>query len=241
MEVWSGYAWNSLKATARKGGSHTTYDGRHIDINNDICSFLVDDVILAWSSYRDFLVSERLDQVTSDVALELERRLQLMENAVNLPAAKVAVRDLVEQIGAMALAQRERVIANLNKKIRDLESIRQPSYKYIQKLFTPIYNKMALEAGTGCRRRMQQHLFAALDQNWDTIRQHISSLVASSVGDLMDFCCESLESFSEDTSQRIESSLAQVSALTASRDRELAQKRLTTVQSALLALPAPQA
>ena len=241
MEIWSLYAWNSLKATARKGGSHTTCRGKHIDINNDICSLLVDDVILAWSSYRDFLVSERLDRVTRDVATELERRMQVMVQSVDLPAAKAAVRELVEQIGAMAQAQRERVVAKLNKKIRDLESIRQPSYVFIQELFASTYDKMSCESGTGCRSRMQKHLFSALDKNWDTIRQHISSLVASAVGDLMDFCCESLESFSEDTSHRIESSLDQIGTLSASHDRTLAQKRLETVKSALRALPAPQA
>ena len=118
--IWSLLQWNSLKATARKDGVHTTCSGRHIDINNDLCSLLVDDLILAWSSYRDYLVSERIDHVTSQVATELERRLDHMANEVNVPAAKAAVRGIVEQIGAMAQAQRERIIAELNEKIRGL-------------------------------------------------------------------------------------------------------------------------
>ena len=215
--IWSLIQWNSLKATARKGGSHTTCSGRHIDINNDLCSLLVDDLILAWSSYRDYLVSERLDHVTSQIASELERRLAYMADEVNMPAAKAAVRSIVEQIGAMAQAQRERMIARLNEKIRSLESIRQPAYDYIQETMSSTYAQIANECGVGCSRRMQGHIDRGLEANWERMIQHIRSMVANAVGDLMDVCCDTLQDFSSSTSARRPNWLATSSNLITAR------------------------
>jgi hypothetical protein len=75
-EKWMHIAWNSLRATARKHGVHTTCRGVHIDSNQDICSVLVDDLILAWSSYRDDLIRERVVAATSEMTSGLVDRLK---------------------------------------------------------------------------------------------------------------------------------------------------------------------
>ena len=85
---------------------------------------------------------------------------------------------------------------------------------------------------------MQTHLENGLEANWDKMIRHIRSLVTDAVGDLMDFCCDSLESFSTNTSSRIEGTLEQVRLEAAQRDRETGQRRLETVNAALVTLTA---
>ena len=118
------------------------------------------------------------------------------------------------------------------------ESIRQPSYDFIQDTLSSTYSQMSVECGVGCRARMQTHLENGLEANWDKMIRHIRSLVTDAVGDLMDFCCDSLESFSTNTSSRIEGTLEQVRLEAAQRDRETGQRRLETVNAALVTLTA---
>ena len=153
QDKWKLYHWNSLRSTARKGGSHTTWRGDHIDINEDICDVLVGDVILAWTSYRDYLIQKHISELTDEFSQRLQVRMREAARQTADPDAQQAIAQIVEQLGTMTLAQRDDLLRKVDSKVRQLESIRGPSKQYIQDAMAPTFASIKMQGGTGCQLR----------------------------------------------------------------------------------------
>ncbi|MDA7932948.1 dynamin family protein, partial [Mariniblastus sp.] len=85
IQLWSNYHWASLRAATRKNGSHITSRGQSIDFAEDICTVLVDDVLLAWSQFRDDVIENQVSEITNDLVAELNERLENFKTLTEVP------------------------------------------------------------------------------------------------------------------------------------------------------------
>jgi hypothetical protein len=240
-DKWVLYAWNSLKATARKGGSHTTCRGNHIDINQDICSVLVDDLILAWSCYRDYLIQKRIDDVTDNFAVQLQQRLLQAAGQINDPDAQAAIQEIIQHLQSLAHSQRLELLQQVDEKVKELESIRQPAYAFVQQTMQKTYRLVAVEHGTGCQARMRKILIDGFDQNLPRIQEYIRNLVEGAAGDLAGHCGTALTTFQTSATEKISRSLHEVHEIAKIRDRDVIEGRIEVVNNAVDSLPGPAA
>lgn len=239
QDKWDHIAWNSLKATARKGGSHTTCRGIHIDINQDICSILVDDVILAWTAYRDFMIQDGIELSTSELMSHLEGRLASTLERANVEEARRAVAELIRQVAGIAALQRLQVLQAIDRKIKELESIKAPAYAYVAKALNTTYRDITLICGTGSAVRMRNRLKQGIDQHIGDIRTHVYNLILAAMGELNDLCEDSLSGFGEQAAAEVEESLARMEDAYRHADETTIRDRLNVVEGVLAALPAP--
>jgi hypothetical protein len=240
-EKWMHIAWNSLKATARKHGVHTTCRGVHVDINQDICSVLVDDLILAWSSYRDYLIRERVVAATSEMTSGLVDRLQGAISALGGADAADVVKETVDSLAAMSQAQRDELVRQVDTKVKQLESIRQPAYKLIRDTMASTYTSISAQCGTGCQRRMHELLMHGMEQNIDRLRVQIQEMVAQATRELLDYCCHSLADFGTSSDKRIADTLDELRKSSRATEIQKAKRQLGVVQEVIAALPGPSA
>ncbi|MEO2049095.1 MAG: hypothetical protein ABGX16_21255, partial [Pirellulales bacterium] len=237
IEKWSNYAWNSLRATARKDGTHTRYDGAHIDINQDICSVLVDDLILAWTSYRDYLIDERIDELTDDFAKKLQDKLRETSHQTNNPDAKAAIADILTQLDGITYAQRHDLLRQVNTQIRQFESIRLPAYNFIKETLKPTFQKIGFQSGQGCQQRMRKILVDGFQSNIGKIRDHISRLVGGNVDSLLDSCTSALKDFGSTAANRIATSVGEIAEMQQLEDRRVLGQRQQLLTDATKFLP----
>ena len=98
VDKWNLYAWNSLRAMGRKGGVHLTSNGTYIDISQDICSVLVDDLLLVWTSYRDHIIEKQVNRVTQEFSSQLIGKLNEARTVIDDPEARSAINDMIRQL-----------------------------------------------------------------------------------------------------------------------------------------------
>ncbi len=241
IDKWQCYAWNSLRATARKGGCHTTSRGLHIDINQDICGVLVDDLILAWSSYRDNLIQSRISTLTQEFATDLHQRLEAFRFGVPAGDAQRAIDDIMSHIGALTERQRHQTLMHVSTVINRLESIQRPAYAIVEEEMRSVFSHVANESGQGCSERMRDHLVRGFERSIGTIRYRVTKMIDGVLEEVLQECEAAFGDFGRVASQQIEQSLANVGHLVAIEERELAERRLEHVNRAIQALPAPAA
>jgi 5-methylcytosine-specific restriction protein A len=222
QDKWKLYHWNSLRTTARKGGCHTTWRGDHIDICEDICGVLVGDVILAWTTYRDYLIQKHIDEVTDEFSQKLQGRLREAATQTADPNARQAIERIIEELETITFAQREELLRQVDSKVRQLQSIRAPAKDFIQQSLASTFDKIKIQGGTGCQQRMRELLLDGFQRNIDQIRAHLSRLIQSAVDKLMDACASALREFGDVSSSRIAKSVGAVAELSRLADeREL--------------------
>ena len=238
-DKWCHFAWNSLKATARKGGSHTTCRGDHIDINQDVCSVLVDDLILAWSCYRDYLIHKRIDSVTDNFAVQLQQRLEDAAAQIDDDQATAAIQEIILHLQSLAHTQRLELLKQVDIKVKELESIRQPAYEFVQRTMSPTLKRVSQECGTGCQARMRKLLIDGFNSNLDRIRQYIRNLVETAANELVDHCTYALQTFESSATERISGSLNAVYEVAKIQDEQEIRRRVGVVDEAVACLPAP--
>lgn len=198
-DKWRHYAWNSLKAAARKDGSHKTARGEHIDIVNDVCSVLVDDLLLMWSSYRDELVSVHVDELTNELSQELGNRLRCFSESFEDPAAREAAQSVVDHLDSLTASKRGQFLRKVEDLLREVESIRKPVHDFIKDRYAPIFTDIQGEFGTGCQQRMRQHLTDGFDQNIQAIKSFTYSKIKECIDKIIRVSRTSVEGFGNET------------------------------------------
>ena len=239
LDKWSGYAWNTLRSTARKGGVHTKWDGVHIDLSQDLCSVLVDDLILAWTTYRDSLIANGVRDLTNEFSEQLQARLAAAAAAATDVESQLAIADILEQVGHATHAQREQLISRVDAMIDAVESIRRPAYELVGKTMSPMMQKIASERGHGCAQRMRSHLHQGFDSCIDTIQAGIESLIRDRVEQSRRQCTEAISDYVHETRANVTTALVAVEASGRLRDEQLRDERRELLTSAVALLPAP--
>jgi hypothetical protein len=239
LTIWTGLHWASLKAVARKGGVHTTGRGRLIDINEDICSVLVDDVLLAWTHFRDHLISTQLTTITQDVGALVAARLEELQKGHGIPEVAEAVHRITTQLIGITQQQRLELLQRVNQKIQQVESIRRPAYEIAQAEMAEVFAGIEGEFGPGCSQRMQETVRRRAPAAIARIRQRINDLVSGVVNELADRCTTALTTFGESAATRIEAAITHVSNSLQERDAKVLEGRVRVLSSAARRLPAP--
>lgn len=241
IDKWNLYAWNSLKSTARKDGVHITASGNYIDIPQDVCSVLVDDLLLVWTSYRDFVIEKQVNKVTEDFAMQLTAKLKETKQGIENPDAEEAINEIIEQLISIAGVQRESLLRKVESKIEELESIRKPAYQFVQNSFKPTFEKIANEGGTGCQNRMRNLLIDGFSSNLSNIRNYINDLVNNSAGGLLDSCVDAMNQFGQKASRRILDTTEEVQLIQTNKDLKEVEDQSRVISAAYKLLPPPKA
>ncbi len=239
VDKWNQYAWNSLRAMGRKGGTHVTSNGTHMDIAQDICSVLVDDLILVWTSYRDHVIEKQVNRVTQDFSKHLIEKLQEARSIIDDADGRSAINDMINQLGNIAHLNREELLRSVEARIRELESIRQPAYQKIKHAFRPTFDRIAEERGTGCQQRMRQILESAFREKLGGIKSEINLLVNNSASGLLNHCTEAMTSFGKLASSDINKTLDEVKAISVQKDLATIERDSLVLEGAVKLLPAP--
>jgi hypothetical protein len=237
IRIWSGLHWSSLRAVARKKGAHTTGRGQCIDISEDICSVLIDDVLLAWTHFRDHLISERLDTVTDELGQELTRRLEQLERTTTIPEVADAVRQISHQLSGITYQQRLEMLRTINDRVRQVESIRKPAYEIAAEEMQKVYRLVMEESGVGCSQRMGDHIRREAPAAIERIRRRINAHVTGVVDSLGQDCTSALRTFGHTAGNRIETAVRHVSSAVGRRDEENLRVRLAVIDGAAKRLP----
>jgi hypothetical protein len=241
ITIWTTLHWASLRSVARKSGVHVTSRGRSIDINEDICSVLVDDVLLAWTHFRDHLIAEQITNITDGLASEVQRRLQDLQQGHGIPEVAEAVMQISSQLMGITNQQRLELLTQVNEKISQVESIRRPAYRIAQEEMSEIFNGISYESGAGCSYRMQQKLRQGAPAAIQRIRTRVTSLIADVVNDLSRTCTSAITTFGTTASDRISTAISHVSSSLTERDTSVLQERVRVIDEALKRLPGPGA
>lgn len=239
LDKWNQYAWHSLRAMGRKGGVHLTSGGVYIDIAQDICSVLVDDLLLVWTSYRDHIIEKQVNRVTQEFSRQLIGKLQEARIVIDDPEARSAINDMISQLSSVAHLNREKLLKSVEQRIKELESIRQPTYKLIRQSLRPAFDQIAEERGTGCQRRMRQILENAFRSKIEGIRSEVSSLVQDSANGLLEHCSQAMASFGRIASEDISATLSEVRAISVKSDLIAIEQDVRVLEGAVRLLPAP--
>ena len=237
LNLWGNYHWASLRAAGRKNGSHVTNRGQCIDFAEDVCSVLIDDIIVAWAHYRDDLVEDQIDSTTNDLAEKLHERLATFRTFSDVPEVVGAIDQVTEQLFGITHQQRLELLRIVQEKIKELESIRRPAYEIAQEELAVLYQKVGLESGSGCSFRMGQHVENEAPPAIRRIRRRINALVLDSVVDLADSCTTALAAFGTYASNRIDSAVSHVSTESQKRNEQDMHAKLDVANRAIALLP----
>ena len=240
VTIWSSLHWASLRSVARKGGIHVTSRGRNIDINEDICSVLVDDVVLAWIHFRDHLISEGIESITIGLSAEIERRLHELQQGHGIPEVAEAVLQISYQLLNITNQQRAELLAQVNKQVAQVESIRRPAYQISQEEMSPVLADLSHESGPGCSYRMQQKIRQGAPGAIRKVRTRVNALIEDVVSGLASTCTRAITTFGSSASDRIHSAISHISSSLVERDRPLLENRVRVIDNALKLLPGPE-
>ena len=240
ITIWTSLHWASLRAVARKNGTHVTARGRNIDLNEDVCSVLIDDVLLAWTHFRDHLISDQISRITIDLTKEINLRLQELQDGHGIPEVAEAIHYVSQQLMGITDQQRLELLEAVNDKISQVESIRKPAYGIAQEELSSVLSQIANESGTGCSYRMQTTLRANAPAAILRIRKRINTLVETAVSELSETCNGALTRFGQSATVQIGEAITYVSNSLSERGHEELEARVEVVDSALKLLPAPE-
>ena len=237
---WSRLHWASLRSVARKGGIHVTSRGENIDINEDICSVLIDDVVLAWTDFRDRSISKGIENIMIGLSAEIERRLHELQQGHSIPEVAEAVLQISCQLLNITNQQRFELLAQVNKQVAKVESIRRPAYQISQEEMRPVLADLSHESGPGCYDRMQKKIRQGAPGAIKKVRTRVNALIEDVVSGLASTCTRAITTFGNSASDRIHSAISHTSSSLVERDRPLLENRVRVIDNALKLLPGPE-
>jgi Dynamin family len=202
---WKALHWNTLRAAGRKNGVHVTYNGNHIDFNNEICNLFLDNVSLSWTTFRDTIVQHGVEQLVEKISTSLQDEIDAAAINADTPEATEAIDAIASNLSTIARSHRDNLTREVSKSIQELESIRQPAYDSVQKLMTPVYQSMVIEVGAGCQKRMLEKLIHGSDAKLSQMWSSVSSMVELSVTRLRDSVLDQLHNFGRSASAELRS------------------------------------
>ena len=239
-DKWDNLAWNTLRALGRKGGIHRTTNGRYLDINQDVCSVLVDELIIGWSAYRDEIVQTRLTAMSERVVQELCTRLSILSENIADEDVKLAIEQVISHLNSLTSEQREILLRQIESLVKELESIRQPAMEIITRHLEEIYDGLASERGAGCQQRMRDRLIHGVQNKLPVIRERITEMIDESLDKLLVSCASAMEEFGKQATRRLTDSLEEVKVSLEDSRKQTATLRLEKLDRAVGALPAPR-
>jgi GTPase Era involved in 16S rRNA processing len=239
LRIWTGFHWASLRAVGRKQGIHVTSRGEAIDINEDICSVLVDDVLLAWTHFRDYLIEDQISTVTSDLANEIASRLKGLQTEHAVPELVDAIQQVSAELIGITTQQRQLILQTVNNKIRQVESIRKPAYVIAQEEMSDIFHKISHESGSGCSQRMQRVIRQYTPAAIEVIRSRVNGLIESAVNELSMTCTDAIGDFGNAAAARIQTAVSLLSDSLSVKDCKILESRIELITEAIKLLPGP--
>jgi hypothetical protein len=210
---WKALHWNTLRAAGRKNGVHVTYNGNHIDFNNDICSLFLDDVSLSWTTFRDTIVHDGVEQLVENISRALQDEIDAAAIDTDTPEATEAIDAIASNLSTIARSHRDNLTREIGNTIQELESIRHPAYDSVQQLMAPVYQSFVIEVGAGCQKRMLAKLIQGSDAKLAQMWSSVSSMVELSVTRLRESVLDQLQKFGSSASAELRSATNRLNEL----------------------------
>ncbi len=194
------------------------------------------DVILAWTTYRDYLIQKYIDDLTNDFSIRLQERLREAASQTSNPSAQNAIDEIIGQLESMTFSQRDELLRQIETKVRQLESIRGPAKQFISQSLAPIFARIEVQGGTGCQQRMRQILLQGFEGLIGDIRSNIRRLVQGAVDELLQSCSGALHDFGQVACARITYSVDAVAETSRMADETILKQREEVLADAIDAL-----
>jgi len=239
IDVWAGLHWASLRAVARKAGVHTTGRGQTIDFAEDICGVLLDDLILAWTHYRDHLIERATRELVADFTDHIARKLGGMVSADLLPSTARVVDELQGHLNAILEHLSLKLRDIVGGKVKEFESLRKPAYSIAQREMGIVFSAVLKETGTGSSQRMQQAVRSRSPAAIDRIRRQVIDLVQSVVGDLATECSAAIQCLGDEVVAKLTDALRFARSNHGNDDPHTIERRVRKITTAIALLPAP--
>lgn len=236
ISKWNALFWNSLRATARKKGVHTTCNGLHIDINQDIAGLFVDELSLRWTTFRDDVVSNSSDQIVDEICQSLQSQLDTAASDVDIPEATAAIDSIVTNLNTVARSQRNLFKKQVDNAIQELESIRKPAYDTVRELLRSTYKRIENEGGTGCQQRMRSILAQGAARKINEMWDRVESMVLKSVESLLSRTSNSILEFGSKASGELTSTARHLREVGKYANRERLLEQMEWIRRAALLL-----
>jgi len=238
-KVWRATAWNTLKATARRGGSFAG-SVKRCDIPRDISKPLLDGVSVAWVDFFGITASNTIEFAANTLEDGVADYIERFQNdtfgksdelddaiATQAEAAFTISQDLVfDRTDEMKVTVKDRLS-------KDRQQLTSAVEQQIASAMEPAFAKAAEESGSGMHARMVDILESGLKQATRQMFDGVRQVVNTGLTDLRGFMVDTTESTATDVRTEAGSF---ADAVLSSADEHLESNDFQDVIDALAAL-----
>jgi len=197
LELWSYLHWRTMRAVGYKGGRHTMYDGREIDIQGDLAEIYCGQLRATWVRDRDRLIEiicgETLDELIRAVenVIQEAKGFAMAQNPETLKFVEQRMGDF----GIKARLQLKALREDFRKNTEDYESLRSQLVPEIGRILLPTFDLIGNESGLGCAARMRGHLREGVSNSMGEIHEAVSRRVLKNWEEFIQEACAHTERF----------------------------------------------
>ncbi len=197
QELWSYLHWRTLRAVGYKGGRHTRYDGKDIDIQGDLAEIYCGQLRATWVQDRDRLIETICGGTLDELIHAVEKVVQEAKGfaLAQNPDTLKFVEQRMGDFGAKARLQLKALREDFRKKTEDYESLRSQLGPEIAEILLPTFGLIGSEGGSGCAERMRAYLRDGVSNSMGEIHKAVSSLVVNNWEEFIKEACAHTESF----------------------------------------------
>lgn len=197
LELWNFLHWRTLRAVGYKHGRHTTYDGREVHVQGDLAEVYCSQLRATWVQDRDRLIEVICGGTLDDLVHSVEKVIQeargfaLAQDTGTVQFVDQRMGDFEQKAALQLKALRE----DFRKKTEDYESLRAQLVPEIREILVPTFSLIGNESGTGCARRMREHLNTGIRDSMRRIHEVVSRRVITNWENFIKEACAHTESF----------------------------------------------
>jgi hypothetical protein len=197
LELWSVLNWRTLRAVGYKGGRHVNYEGKEYNVPGDMSEIYCQQLRATWIEDRDRLIELICGSHLTELVHGIEK---IVEEARGFALAQDSdtgklVEERMGNFGAKARTELAALRADFRKQTENYESLRQVLSPQIKKILLPTFGLIGEECGTGCSRRMRQHLTAGVSAALPAIHEVVKNEVLSNWQKFILEACQSADKF----------------------------------------------
>jgi len=199
LELWSVLNWRTLRAVGYKGGRHVNYEGKEYNVPGDMSEIYCQQLRATWIEDRDRLIELICGNHLTELVHDIEK---IVEEARGFALAQDSdtgklVEERMGNLGAKARTELAALRADFRKRTETYESLRQVLSPQIKRILLPTFGLIGEECGTGCSRRMRQHLAAGVGEALPAIHEVVKKEVLANWQKFILEACQSAEKFVE--------------------------------------------
>ena len=199
LELWSVLNWRTLRAVGYKGGRHVNYEGKEYNVPGDMAEIYCQQLRATWIDDRDRLIELICGAHLTELVHGIEKIIEEARGyaLAQDPETGKLVEERMGTFGAKARTELAALRADFRKRTENYESLRQLLSPEIKKILLPTFGLIGDECGTGCSRRMRQHLASGVSNALPSIHDVVQKEVLANWQKFILEACQSAEKLVE--------------------------------------------